>query len=96
MNLPAACCGVLPESGSYPPHPALSPGGARESSNPAACCRESFGLKVEIRIKTKNRIEDIIKQKYGKADRGKKVPTSCWSASAKRRADFIVWQYKQA
>jgi len=32
-------------------------------------------LKVEIRIKTKNGIEDIIKQKHGKTDRGKNVPT---------------------
>jgi len=32
----------------------------------------SILLKVEIRIKTKNGIEDIIKQKHGKADRGKK------------------------
>jgi hypothetical protein len=62
------------ERGSYPPHPALSPGGARESSNPAASCRDSFGLKVEIRIETKNGIEDIIKQKRGRTDRGKKVP----------------------
>jgi hypothetical protein len=30
-------------------------------------------LKVEIKIKTKNAIEDIIKQKYGEADEGKKV-----------------------
>jgi hypothetical protein len=43
MNLPAACCGVSLERGSYPPHPALSPGGARESSNPAESSRESFG-----------------------------------------------------
>jgi hypothetical protein len=32
----------------------------------------SILLKVEIRIKTKNGKADIIKQKYGKADRGKK------------------------
>ncbi|MCX5806236.1 MAG: hypothetical protein NT010_09265 [Proteobacteria bacterium] len=29
---------ILLERGSYPPHPALSPEGARESSNPAASC----------------------------------------------------------
>ena len=39
-------------------------------------------LKVEIRIKTKNGIADIIKQKHGEADRGRKVPTNRWSQSA--------------
>jgi hypothetical protein len=81
MNLPAASCGVSLERGPYPPHPALSPGGARESSNPAASCRESFGLKIEIRIKTKNGIEDIIKQNHGKTDRGKKVPTNSYQSA---------------
>jgi len=32
----------------------------------------SFLLKAEIRIKTKNGMEDIIKQKHGKTDRDKK------------------------
>jgi len=39
-------------------------------------------LKVEKRIKTKNGIEDIIKEKHGGAGRGKKIPTSRWSQSA--------------
>ena len=34
--------------------------------------RFSLLFKVEIRIKTKNEKADIIKQKHGKADRGKK------------------------
>jgi len=42
----------------------------------------SLLLKVEIRIKTKNGIEYIIKQKHGKANRGKKDPTNHWSQSA--------------
>ncbi|MCX5808530.1 MAG: hypothetical protein NTX36_04035 [Proteobacteria bacterium] len=49
-------------------------------------------MKVEIRIKTKNEKADIIKQKHGKADRGKKVPTSACSQSAIKLAlaDFCV------
>ena len=40
-------------------------------------CRFSILLKVEKRIKTKNGIEDIIKQKHGEADKSKGVSTTC-------------------
>jgi hypothetical protein len=53
MNLPASSYGVSPEKSSYPPHPALSPEGARESSNPAASCRESFGWSMEKSLQIK-------------------------------------------
>ncbi len=50
-------------------------------------------LKVEIRIKTKNGIEDIIKQKHGEADRGRKVPIAGANRpEIKPLADFLLYQ----
>ncbi len=50
-------------------------------------------MKVEIRIKTKNGIEDILKQQHGEADKGKKVPTNRWSQSAIKPASGSAWCY---
>jgi hypothetical protein len=47
-------------------------------------------LKVKIRIKTKNKIEDIIEQKHGEADIGKNVPTNHWSQSAIKPASGSI------